>query len=152
MGATVALLSRQQWGYGSGVVPTSNDMWVAKSGMSTLNYDPNNGYVANYMFSLGFEVHSVLGDMWIRYGLLGAIFALVAVGVCVHAVASRLSLGLASAPALFLTANAVWDLLFTPILTASYTLVLAFALAVLPKPRHLAPASPSAPPHLGAAP
>lgn len=132
LGAAAALLWRQPWGYGSGVLPTSSDVWVAKSGMHALNYDPNNGYVANYMFGSGFEVHSVLGDLWIRFGIPGALFALACVVYCGYAMASRISTRSASALFVFLALNATWDLMFTPLRTASYTFVLAVALAALP--------------------
>lgn len=133
VGATTALLRLQPWGYGSGVLPTSSDVWIAKTGMHELNYDPNNGYVARYMFSSGFEVHSVLGDLWIRYGIFGGAFALALVGYCLYATASRISTRSASAMLVFLTVNATWDLLFTPLQTASRTFVLAVAIAALPK-------------------
>ena len=41
--------------------------------MSALNYDPNNGYVEQYLFGQGYEVHSVLGDLWIHFGVAGAL-------------------------------------------------------------------------------
>lgn len=132
LGAALALLLRQPWGYGSGVLPTSSDVWAAKSGMHALNYDPNNGYVANYMFGSGYEVHSVLGDLWIRFGFVGALLALTFVVYCWYGLAHRISTRSASALLVFLTLNASWDLFFTPLRTASYTFVLAVALAALP--------------------
>lgn len=132
LGATLALLLRQPWGYGSGVLPTSSDVWAAKSGMHVLNYDPNNGYVGNYMFGSGYEVHSVLGDLWIRFGLVGALLAVALVVYCWYGLAHRISTRSASALLVFLTLNASWDLFFTPLRTASYTFVLAVALAALP--------------------
>lgn len=132
LGATIALLLRQPWGYGSGVIPTSSDVWVAKSGMHQLNYDPNNGYVANYMFASGFEVHSVLGDLWIRFGVFAAVFAVLVVAYSLYGAAARVSTKSASALLVFLAANAAWDLLFTPFHTASSTLILVVAIAALP--------------------
>lgn len=132
LGATLALLLRQPWGYGSGVLPSSGDVWAAKSGMHVLNYDPNNGYVGNYMFGSGYEVHSVLGDLWIRFGVVGALLAVAFIAFCWYGLADRLSNRSASALLVFLTLNASWDLFFTPLRTASYTFVLAVALAALP--------------------
>jgi hypothetical protein len=133
VGATIALLRLQPWGFGSGVLPTSSDVWIAKSGMHELNYDPNNGYVAHYMFASGFEVHSVLGDLWIRFGIFGALLALAIVGYCIYSAASRISTRSASALLVFLTVNTVWDLMFTPLHTASNMFVLAVTLAALPR-------------------
>ena len=132
MGAAVGLISAQPWGYGSGTVPTSNDVWLAKTGMSALNYDPNNGYVERYMFGGQFEVHSVLGDLWIRYGPLGAVFALAICVLAVYATARHVSLRTASAALIFLTALGVWDAFFSPLLTSYTTLALMAALALAP--------------------
>ena len=41
-------------------------------GMASLNYNPDNGYVRNYMFGHGFELHSGLVDAWIALSLPGA--------------------------------------------------------------------------------
>ena len=132
MGAAVGLISAQPWGYGSGTVPTSNDVWLAKTGMSALNYDPNNGYVERYMFGAKFEVHSVLGDLWIRYGPLGAVFALTICVLAVYATARHVSLRTAPAALIFLTALGVWDTFFSPMLTSYTTLALMTALALAP--------------------
>ncbi len=131
MGAAFALLIRQPWGYGSGVMPGGNDLAVAKNGMYALNYDPNNGYVADYMFGSGFEVHSILGDLWIRFGIVGAVFAVATVAYCIYATAVLISTKRASALVIFLTVHSAWDLFFSPIRTASYTLVLAVAAVAL---------------------
>lgn len=132
LGAAVALLARRPWGYGSGVLPTTGDVWVAKNGMSALNYDPNNGYVEKYLFGNGFEVHSVLGDLWIRYGVIGAIFAVAVVAYCLYATASRISTRTASAVLVMLTLQTAWDLAFSPYLSASRGMGLVIALAALP--------------------
>ncbi|WP_214443584.1 hypothetical protein, partial [Mycobacterium tuberculosis] len=66
LGAATALISARPQGFGSGTLPTSQDVWIAKTGMSELNYDPDNGYVEGYMFGGQYEVHSVLGDLWLR--------------------------------------------------------------------------------------
>jgi hypothetical protein len=132
LGAAVALILRQPWGYGSGVAPTANDVWIAKTGMSALNYDPDNGYVERYLFGNGFEVHSVLGDLWIRFGILGALFAIALVAYCLYATSARISTGSASAVLVLLTLQATWDLAFGPFLSASRGMGLVLALAALP--------------------
>jgi len=132
MGASLALLLRQPWGYGSGSLPTSTDVWVAKSGMSELNYDPNNGYVEVFMFGGRFEVHSVLGDLWLRFGPPGAA---VAIFICVYAViamATAISLRRADAVLALLTLLTIWDTLFSPFLTSYRTMALLIALAAIP--------------------
>lgn len=130
MGATAALLTAQPWGYGSGVLPTPNDVLVAKTGMSTLNYNPNNGYVERFMFGGHVEVHSVLGDLWIHFGPVGALFSLAVFVVGVYATARAVSLRTASAALIFLTALGAWDTFFSPLLTSYPTLALMTALAL----------------------
>lgn len=132
LGASAALIHQNPWGYGSGVLPTANDVWVAKAGMSRLNYAPNNGYVENYLFGGQFEVHSVIGDLWIRDGLAGAAFAMLSVVLCVWGVATLISQRQASALAVYLTALAVWDALFSPFLTSYRTTAAALAITAVP--------------------
>lgn len=130
--ASVALLRGQPWGYGSGTVPTPTDIYLAKTGMSEINYDPDNGYVDVFMFGGHFEVHSVLGDVWIRFGLLGAAMLVLLLAVSLVGSARRMSLGTASAALILLAALGSWDFLFSPFLTSYSTLALWFALAAPP--------------------
>lgn len=132
LGAATALISHRPQGFGSGVLPTSQDVWIAKTGMSGLNYDPNNGYVEGYMFGGQYEVHSVLGDMWLRFGPVGAVFAILLVACAVYAVARSVSLRAASGLAVLLTLLGAWDTFFSPLLTSSRTLALLFAITAIP--------------------
>lgn len=132
LGAAIALLSQQPWGYGSGTLPTSADVWLAKTGMSDLNYDPNNGYVEVFMFGGHFEVHSVIGDLWIRFGPPGAALAMLIIAVGMYAVARRLSVRAASGALILLALLGAWDTFFSPFLSSYRTLALLFALAAIP--------------------
>ena len=126
--ATLALMKSHVWGYGFGVVPRAADILRAKEGMAAINYDPNNGYVEQYMFGSGFELHSVTGDVWVRMGppglLILAVLAVVLVGGLGRAVARRRASGLL----LFLVVWTLWNLLFSPLLTAALPLTLAVGL------------------------
>lgn len=128
LGAAFALITGRPLGYGNGVLPTAGDVLLAKTGMSDLNYDPNNGYVEHYMFGGQYEVHSVLGDLWIRYGLIGAAFVIATLLFCVIRAASNISLRTAPALMVFLTALLVWDSFFSPFLTSYRSSALAVAL------------------------
>lgn len=132
LGAATALISERPQGFGSGVLPVSHDVWIAKTGMSELNYDPDNGYVEGYMFGGQFEVHSVVGDLWLRFGPVGAAFALVLIVCAIYAVARGVSLKAASGLAVWLTLLGAWDTFFSPLLTSSRTLALLFALTAIP--------------------
>ena len=132
LGAATALIGARPQGFGSGVLPTSVDVWIAKTGMSELNYDPDNGYVEGYMFGGQFEVHSVLGDLWLRFGPLGAAFAVALLVGAIYAVARAVSLKAASGLVVWLTLLGAWDTFFSPLLTSSRTLALLFALTAIP--------------------
>ena len=132
MGAAFALVTEHPLGYGSGTLPIPSDVWIAKSGMSELNYNPNNKYVEVFLFGGHYEVHSVVGDLWIMFGPLGALLVLFIVGYGVYSTAGALTTRTASAALVLLTALGAWDMLFSPWLTSYRTLSLLIALAALP--------------------
>lgn len=134
IGASTELIATNPFGLGSGTLANGVDLFTAKTGMARLNYDPDNGYVERYMFGNGFEVHSMLGDLWLRFGLLGALFLvtmLVVVGLgTARQVAQRQAGGLM----IFLAIQVFWDALFAPFFsTSAATLMLAVALAFVPR-------------------
>ena len=129
MGAAIALIAHRPTGYGSGVLAVYDERRLGKSGMASLGYDPDNGYVDNYMFGRGFEVHSLLGDLWLPFGLLGALLAVVVVIAVLRSAGHGIATGAISAVALFLAVRAVWDFAFSPI--GSVLLYLPLTLALL---------------------
>ncbi|HEU5223284.1 MAG TPA: hypothetical protein VFU07_06330 [Candidatus Lumbricidophila sp.] len=136
--ATVALLVARPFGYGSGTLPNLDDLRVAKTGQSEIGYNPDNGYVDHYMFGLGYEVHSILGDYWIRFGLPGLAFVLLLVTLLVRGIAQRLAESNASGVALFVGAQTLWSVLFSPIFASAPLLVVAVATLLAPRaPRTL---------------
>lgn len=134
MGAAVSLINARPGGFGSGILPTGADILTAKTGMLALGYDPNNGYVNNYMFGNGFEVHSVLGDLWLLHGLAGLLLAVALIAFAIWGLSRALSTGLASTVMVFLVLRLVWDMAFSPFDSALLTLPLALAVALPPRP------------------
>jgi hypothetical protein len=128
IGATLALMAESPAGFGGGAVPSMTDVLVAKSGMAAIGYDPNNGYVENYMFGSGFEVHSVIGDLWAWCGIPGLALAGVLLVFLVTRTAVLTTGRAASALLLFLGVKSIWNLLFAPLESALTVLVLAVAL------------------------
>ena len=125
--ATVALLRDHVWGFGSGVLVNHHDLTVAKAGMWAINYDPDNGYVEKYMFGASYEVHSVLGDGWARFGLVGLGLFVLWMVLVVRWLGFTLSATTASAAPLLLAITTLWDLLFAPLYAAGPVLMLTFA-------------------------
>ncbi|MGO2660317.1 hypothetical protein [Mycetocola reblochoni] len=131
LGASLALFGERPAGFGSGTLATPVDVAIAKAGMASLGYDPDNGYVENYMFGAGYEVHSVIGDLWLRYGLVGLALAVALVVITVSSVVRRIRFNLASALLIFLGIRMLWNLFFSP-LASSELLTILFLTIALP--------------------
>lgn len=131
LGASFALFAADPSGFGSGTLAAPIDIVIAKAGMADLGYNPDNGYVERYMFGGGFEVHSVLGDLWLRYGIVGLTLALVLLTLTIRSVVRRIRFNIASALVVYLGIRMLWNLLFSP-LTASALLITVFLAIALP--------------------
>ena len=128
--ATIALMQHQPWGFGVGTMPNPDDILAAKTGMAAINYDPNNGYVENYMFGGHIELHSILGDFWAGFGIPGLLLAVIILTLIVHSIGMHVSSNTASAVLLFLGIKAVWFLFFGPFFSSSVLLVLVLGLLI----------------------
>jgi hypothetical protein len=131
--ATLALMDHQPWGFGAGTLLNPDDVLAAKSGMAEINYDPNNGYVENYMFGGHIELHSIFGDLWAHFGIPGLIFAGLATVLILRGVGLAVSNHAASSILIFLSVNTLWAMLFGPLYSASRMLIIVLALSLLPK-------------------
>ena len=140
--ATLALMRSHIQGYGFGVAPRTADLIDAKQGLARINYDPNNGYVERYMFGDGFELHSVVGDVWVYAGPVGLLLVALVVLLLVRGLADRLPQRSATGLILFLSLWTFWNLLFSPLLNAALPLALAVGLTmsrkVTPEPPGIA--------------
>jgi len=128
--ASTALISRHPLGMGSGVIASGADINAAKESMWAIGYDPNNGYVERFMFGRGIEVHSLLGDLWIWFGLAGAALAALIVISVLNATLTAYTRATLSALLGYLSIRMIWDLLFSPASSALRFLPLTFCLAV----------------------
>lgn len=131
VGASLALIGDRITGYGAGSLPSPSQVLSAREGMRGLGQTPDSGYVQNYMFGNGFELHSVLGDLWVLFGLAGMVLAVAVVGYAVMGAAHALSHRVAPAVTLFLTIRLVWDFAFSPFASAMLTLPLALAVVLV---------------------
>lgn len=128
MGAALALIADRPLGYGSGVLVTYDERGVANEGMWAIGYDPDNGYVDNYMFGNGHEVHSVLGDLWLHFGLAGAALAVVVLLAVLASAGTGIASASISAVALFLAVRSAWDFALSPFPSAMLYLPLTLAI------------------------
>lgn len=132
--ATANLMRLNPLGFGSGTIPNYNDIHAAKVGMYFVGYDPNNGYVENWMFGRGYALHSTFGDYWAIYGILGLVFT----GVMLWLILKRMGIGLtnraASAALIFTGSLTTWNIFFAPSLSGLRMLMLVMTLSFLLRP------------------
>ena len=133
VGAFVALLRAHPWGFGSGTFPTSTELGTAKTGMAALGYDPDNGYVENYLFGEGFELHSVVGDLWTRFGLIGIALAVVILVVVLTGAARSIAHRAGAAVLVYAAVKTLWNLPFSPLYGSIPLLMLAVGLCLIPR-------------------
>lgn len=128
--ATLALMRDDIWGHGVGVIASYHDILVAKSAMSAVIYNPNNGYVEKFMFGNDVELHSVFGDLWTHFGLAGLALFFVLGSLTIRTLVRQVADRVASGLVLFLGCWTLWNLFFSPFYSAipTLTLLLGFGL------------------------
>ncbi len=109
IGASLALMRHEPWGFGAGTTANSHDIAVAKTGMSQLNYDPNNGYVDTYMFGESIELHSIIGDLWALFGIVGLGLGAYLVVLLASGLAHRLGRRRPPAVVVFAAISSLWE-------------------------------------------
>lgn len=134
LSATWALMRHWPGGFGPGVVANVNEINVAKAGMLTVNYDPNNSYVNRFMFGSTVELHSMIGDLWAAFGIAGVVLCLFIVVLVVGEVSAQVALRRASGVVLFFAFWTLWNTMFSPFLSAAPTTVLAIGLLLSRRP------------------
>lgn len=128
--ASVALISRYPFGLGSGVVANYSDVQAAMQSMLGIGYDPRNRYVQDFMFGQSAEVHSVTGDLWIRFGLAGLALAVLCAALYVVSIKAGYTHGCLTALFVYLVLRGFWDLLFSPAASAFEFMGMTLALAI----------------------
>ena len=132
LAATIALLHGQPWGYGAGTIPSLGDVTTAKTGMAAIGYEPDNGYVENYMFGGRFELHSLFGDFWAFFGIPGIALVVVIAILLVRGLSVRVAHNAASAVLIYAAVRTLWNIPFGPVYSSVPLLILAVGLALLP--------------------
>lgn len=131
--ATLALIRHQFWGFGSGTVPNLADINAAKEGMATVNYDPNNGYVENWMFGHSYALHSMFGDLWAQYGIVGLVLVAFILVLVVGWLARAITHKTATGALLFLSVLTLWNIFFAPLYSGLAVLILLMAIGFVPR-------------------
>jgi hypothetical protein len=132
LAATIALLQGRPWGYGAGAIPGLGDVTTAKTGMAAIGYEPDNGYVENYMFGGRFELHSLFGDFWAFFGIPGIALIVVIAIILVRGLSVRVAHNVASAVLIYVAVRTLWNIPFGPVYSSVPLLILATGLALLP--------------------
>lgn len=132
MAATWALFRHSPFGFGLGVVPSYADVQVAKQGLVSIHYAPDNDYVERYMFGSSFVLHSGIGELWAWFGIAGLVLAMLILWLIASRTVQLVSSRSASALVLFVSLLALWNHLFSPMLTSGRILALCLALLLAP--------------------
>jgi hypothetical protein len=111
--ATLELVKLRPLGYGAGVVPNFADVQAAKSGLASINYGLNPER-DRYMFGTEFRLHSILADLWVRFGLVGVAFAVAMLFGVVRGLSTSLAERTASTSAILASLLALWSFAFEP--------------------------------------
>lgn len=128
LSATWALFRHFPGGFGPGVIANPHEINIAKVGMLSINYQPNNGYVDTFMFGSAVELHSALGDLWASFGYGGILFCLTTIVVIIVNLSKVVVYRRGAAVALFFGLWSLWNMLFSPLLSAAPTLLFAVGL------------------------
>ncbi|MFB9378910.1 hypothetical protein ACFFKU_06190 [Kineococcus gynurae] len=142
--ATLALMQVRPEGFGLGVVPTTQDLLVARAALQTVGLQPGNGYVDRYMFGGQIRLHSIVADLWSLGGLVGLLLAAFLVWTLARAVLVQVAGApapggaedtTAQGPALtavvvLMALLGLWDLGFGPIFSDYSEVMAAFAFAL----------------------
>lgn len=133
--ASFALVQRYPFGLGSGLAPGNSDIMAAKGSMLSIGYDPQNNYVDRFMFGNGVEVHSIVGDFWVWFGLAGLAACLVIVAIIVRGLEHGLRDAALTGLLAYLAIRTFWDLAFSPPAPSMVTLALTLPLLAVMIPR-----------------
>lgn len=132
--ATGALMWEHPLGFGSGTVPNFADVATAKAGMSEIGYDPRNGYVERWMFGYNYRLHSMFGDLWAQFGVVGLALAVVIFLLVLRKLSEVITSRTASAAFCFLAVLTLWNVFFAPWYSSMRSLALTLALVLITRP------------------
>jgi hypothetical protein len=131
-GATLELMSLRPSGYGAGVIPNLEDIHNAAAGLESLNIGLNVER-DRYMFGTEFRLHSLVADLWVRFGLVGVALAATILVAVVRSLSFSLAQRTASTSVILAAVLVLWSLAFEPSYTYWVPACVGIGLVLLPK-------------------
>lgn len=125
--SALALFQSRPMGFGPGVIPNLNDVATGINALDKLGVNTNTAYVKSYLFGDKLELHSVIGDLWLLFGLLGLILSAAILWYLMSGLLSEDTRLATGALGVLAGIVALWDLAFSP-LSAVDNVVLTLAL------------------------
>lgn len=140
--ATFNLMRDHIWGFGPGAVPDTGTLFTALDGLATIHFQGGD-YVTGYMFGGHYELHSVIADLWVSFGVVGLGIGLTLFAYLLYRLLDEVTLGQPKPLQLFLMLSAAWYMLFGPLLANTPFVVLTLVV-LLASPRGTRRVSPPA--------
>jgi hypothetical protein len=131
-GATLELMKLRPSGYGAGVIPNLADIHNAAAGLESLNIGLNLER-DRYMFGTEFRLHSLVADLWVRFGLIGVALAATILVAVVRSLSFSLAQRTASTSVILAAMLVLWSLAFEPSYTYWVPVCVAIGLVLVPR-------------------
>ncbi len=124
--AATKLITENPLGLGPGIIPSEGDRALGRSAILAINPYTSQQYLDDYLFAGALEVHSLLGDLWLLFGIAGAALCLFAGYTVLRALAvvtyiENMSLRIL---VIFIATQSLWDIFFSPFYSAAPRLII----------------------------
>lgn len=127
------LFQARPFGFGPGVVPNTADVSAGLAGLVGLGIDRDHPYVQEYLFDNRLELHSIIGDLWLLFGIPGLLLSGVITWRLLGGLVTGAARGTIGALGILASCVALWDMAFSPVTNLRYgVLALAILLPLSP--------------------
>lgn len=130
--ATFELMKLTPSGYGVGVIPNMDDIHTATAGLESVNIGLNLER-DRYMFGTEFRLHSIVADLWVRFGLVGLALAATILVAVVRGLSFSLAQRTAATSVILAALLVLWSLAFEPSYTYWVRVCVAIGLVLVPR-------------------
>jgi hypothetical protein len=132
--ATTELMSLRPSGYGAGVLPNLEDIHTASAGLESINIGLNLER-DRYMFGTEFRLHSIVADLWVRFGFVGVALAATILVAVVRSLSFSLARRTAATSVILAAVLVLWSLAFEPSYTYWVPVCVGIGLVLVPEDR-----------------